>query len=395
MNVWLIAFKNLLRKKVRFILTVFAVSVAVAVLVSLIGFDKGYQRSLNNDVEKMGYQLLVTAKGCPYAAAILMLKGEGGLKTISQSVYDKISADKRVDKITPQLQVTLYDKSKANGQGAFVVYMGIQKSFMELKPWIKFKQGEWFSSEEAEEIILGYNVAQTENKKIGDDIKISSIDKVLKVQGIWERSNTQDDNDVYLPLQTAQRIFEEPNKLTGVGIKLKDVSMIAAFEEDLFDEPGIQIISMAQVKGTIYNLISSARTMTNSVALIAIFVAIIGIVNTILMSVFERTREIGVMKAMGASRFDVFKIIWVETTVICVIGGVIGNILAILGTNLVEYIIRKILPYVPSGQLVYITFDVLLYSFIGTLILGFLAGIYPALKASSMRPIEAIRWVEL
>ena len=148
---------------------------------------------------------------------------------------------------------------------------------------------------------------------------------------------------------------------------------------------------MAQVRGTIYNLISSARVMTNSIALIAIVIAVIGVVNTILMSVFERTKEIGVMRALGASRLDIFQIIWVETVMICFSGGVIGNIIAFFGGNLIEQLVRSVIPYAPSGQLIYITGPLIFYSFLGVIFMGLVAGIYPAFRASSLRPIEAVR----
>ncbi|MBN2482828.1 MAG: ABC transporter permease [Candidatus Omnitrophica bacterium] len=386
-----IAFKNLQRKKIRSFLTVGGVGVAVAVLVSLMGFDEGYQRGLRSDIDKMGFQVLITAKGCPYEAATLMLKGGGGLRYMDQEVYSKIINDPRVAAITPQLVHTVYDPDKNNGQGGLALYMGIHRSFLDLKPWIKFKSGNWFSQDDAEEVIMGYEAAEFEQRSIGDKIFIPGIEKILTVAGIFERTGTQDDGLIFLPLVTAQNIFGLPDQLTGIGIKLKEISQIAGFEEDLYDEPGIQVISMAEVRGTIFNLISSAKVMTNSIAIIAIFVAVIGVVNTILMSVFERTKEIGVMKAIGASRFDIFRIIWIETTLICVWGGIMGNLFAIIAARLVEHMLRGILPYAPSGHLVVITGGLLLSSFMGAIIMGLVAGIYPALRASSMRPIEAIR----
>ena len=80
MRFLLLAFRNLKRKRIRTILTVGGVAIAVAVLVSLLGFDAGYEKALFRDIDRMGYQLLVTAKGCPYEAATLMLKGGGGLR---------------------------------------------------------------------------------------------------------------------------------------------------------------------------------------------------------------------------------------------------------------------------------------------------------------------------
>ena len=391
MNVISIAYKNLKRKKIRSVLSIGGVAIAVAVLVSLLGFDKGYQESLTVNIDKMGYQLLVTAKGCPYEAATMMLKGGGGLRYMEQDIYEKIQSDIRIDKITPQLVSTVYDPDRLEGQGGFAMYMGIADSYLELKPWSKFKSGGWFTSETAEEVIMGYEAAEVEQRLTGDKIFIPNIDKVLTVVGIFERTGTQDDGIIFLPLKTIQEIFSLPNKLSGVGIKLKEIQKIGDFEEDLYNEPGIQVISMAQVRGTILNLVSSAKVMANSVAIIAIFIAVIGVVNTILMSVFERTKEIGVMKAIGASALDIFKLIWTETILVCTVGGILGSIFALLGSGIVENIIKRILPYAPSGQLVLISPSLLFSAFIGAIILGIFSGIYPAWRASSMRPVEAIR----
>ena len=391
MKFLILAYKNLKRRKIRSLLTIGGVAIAVAVLVSLLGFNTGYKQALTRDVDKMGYQVLITAKGCPYEAATLMLKGGGGLRYIDQDIYNKIVNDPRIDKITPQLIHTIYDTERQEGKGGFAMYMGILRSYLELKPWSRFKSGGWFSGDDVDEAIMGYEAAELEQRSVGDKIFIPGIDKVLTVVGIFERTGTQDDGVFFLPLKTAQRIFNVKDKITGIGIKLKEVEKIHEFEESLYNIANIQVISMAQVKGTILSLISTARILVTSVAAIAIFVAIIGVVNTILMSVFERTQEIGVMKAIGASKLDIFKLIWIETILICSLGGIFGNIIAILGGNVVEYFVRKLLPYVPGGKLVLITPYLLFYSLLGTIILGLISGIYPALRASSMRPIEAIR----
>jgi putative ABC transport system permease protein len=387
----ILALKTLRRKKIRSVLTIGGVAIAVAVLVSLLGFDAGYQEGLRNDIDRMGYQVLVTAKGCPYEAATLMLKGGGGLRYMEEEVYEKIIQDERIEQITPQLVTTVFDEDAAGGQGGISMYMGIMDSYLKLKPWVEFKAGGWFSSEDTSEAIMGFEAAELEQRAVGDQIFIPGLGRVLTVVGIFERTGTQDDGVIFLPLKTAQTTFRLSDKITGIGIKLNDIGQLSAFEEDLYNEPGIQVVSMAQVKGTIFNLMSSAKMLANSIATVAILIAVIGVMNTILMSVFERTKEIGVMKALGASKLDVFRIIWMETTLICLFGGIIGCILALTGGSLVEHVLKQILPYAPSGKLVVISMPLVFASLVGAIVTGLVAGLYPASRAASMRPVQAIR----
>jgi putative ABC transport system permease protein len=395
MKFFVLAYKNLKRRKSRSFLTIGGVAVAVAVLVCLLGFNTGYQEALTSDIDKMGYQVLVTAKGCPYDAATRVLNGEAGLKFIDEDIYKQIISDPDIDKITPLLTQVVYDPEKSDGKGGFNSYSGIERSYIELKPNVQLKSGEWFSSDGANEVILGYNAAESIQKKlqktVGDTITIPGKDTNLVIVGIFERTASLEDGDFFLPLKTAQRIFEIEGKLTSIGIKLKQIEKLSEFEERLYPMASIQVISMSQVKGTILNLVNSAKILIMSVAFIAIFVAIIGVINTILMSVFERTQEIGIMKAIGASKLDIFKLIWIETLIICTLGGFFGSMVAIFGGNFTELLVRKVMPYAPGGKLLLVTPELLLFSFLGVIIIGIISGLYPAFKAASMRPIEVIR----
>jgi putative ABC transport system permease protein len=391
MKFFILAYKNLKRRKSRSFLTIGGVAVAVAVLVALLGFNAGYQEALTSDVDKMGYQVIVTAKGCPYEAATMILSGEAGLRFMDEDIYNQITSDPDIDKITPLLAQLAYDPEKQGGKGGFINYLGIEKSYIELKPNVKFKSGEWFSSKDANEAIMGYEAAESEQKSVGDKVSIPGKDITLIIVGIFERTATQEDGAVFLPLKTTQRVFDAEGKLTGIGIKLKQIEKLSEFEERLYPIASIQVISMNQVKGTILNLVNSAKILIMSVAFIAIFVAVIGVINTILMSVLERTREIGIMKAIGASRLDIFKIIWMETLIICTLGGIFGSMIAILGGNLVELLVKNVMPYAPGGKLLLVTPGLLVFSFLGVIVIGTISGLYPAFKASSMRPIEVIR----
>jgi putative ABC transport system permease protein len=119
-------------------------------------------------------------------------------------------------------------------------------------------------------------------------------------------------------------------------------------------------------------------------------VALIGVINTILMSVYERTSEIGIMKALGARRGAIFQLIWLETVMICLAGGLVGSVAAVVGSGLVEKAIKTIADLGVSGSVVQITPAVIAYAVAGAVVLGFFSGLYPAWRASSMRPVEAI-----
>ena len=101
------------------------------------------------------------------------------------------------------------------------------------------------------------------------------------------------------------------------------------------------------------NLVSTAKVMVLSIAVIAIIIAMVGVINTILMSVFERYQEIGILKSMGAMPRDIFKLIWIETFILCLLGGDAGRGHGLWPRRkITELLIRQLLPYSPTGSLI-------------------------------------------
>ena len=133
---------------------------------------------------------------------------------MEQGVLETIAKDERIDMITPQLVSSVFDPDRLDGQGGFALYMGITRSYMALKPWSTFQDGGWFSSVNAEEAIMGYEAAEVEQRVVGDKIFIPDVNAVLTVVGIFERTGTQDDGIIFLPLKTTQQIFSLPDKLS-------------------------------------------------------------------------------------------------------------------------------------------------------------------------------------
>lgn len=386
-----VAYKNLLRKKTRSLLTIVGIALSAWVLASLLGFNKGYENSLNKDIDNLGFQVMLTAKGCPYEAATMMLKGGTGLKYMKENILSDIQKHPEVERVTPMLMQAVFDPNKGES-GGNIAYLGVDpQSFPELKPVFIFKQGAWFKSSDAYEAVLGYEAAELEQREVGDILLIPEKNIELKVVGILQRTGTQDDGTIFLPLRAVQKIFNKKDELTSVGIKVKKEANISAVEEKLYTLPDVQVVSMAQVKQTIMSLVSTAKVMVFSIAIIAVLIAMLGVINTILMSVFERYQEIGILKSIGAMPWDIFRLIWIETFILCLLGGVLGSLMSFALSKLTEVLIRQLLPYAPNGALVQIDGGLVVMTMVVIVIVGFVSGIYPAWKAAKVRPLESIR----
>jgi putative ABC transport system permease protein len=238
---------------------------------------------------------------------------------------------------------------------------------------------------------------QTDPFKPGQEVWIPELNRALKIIGILEPTGTQDDGFFYVPLGLAQQIFHQPGKVTTVAIRLKDPAQAPAISERLQKLEGVEVITMSELLGTQQQMIESARLLILAIVMIAIAISAVGVLNTVLMSVFERTREIGVMRATGASKRHVFSLIWAETLLLTAVGGVVGLLGAIAGAGLMEKVAVTALSSVSfltmntHTRLAVFDPHIVVMSLLFVLGIGLVAGIYPAFRASRQEPIEALR----
>ena len=406
------AWKNLVRRPVRTALTAGGVALAVAVAVSLGGFNLGYRQAIAGSIEQLGFQVMVMAKGCPYEAATMMLKGGTGLLYLPEEAHAQIRTDPDIEAITP-IFIGIAEKPAATLDGsaagsAFTILSGVElDSFRAMKPWLKLKGGagydggRWFGPEAVDEVVMGFEAAEYEQRKVGDLLYVSVVPNgkveselhAFTVVGVLERTGAQDDGTVFLPLRAAQGMFGRGGELTIIGIKLKEFNGIRMreFEGRWLKIPEVQVVSLEQVKGALVSLVGTAQTMVAAVAVIAILVAVIGVINSVLTSVHERTGEIGVLKAIGAGRAQIFRLVWVETLLTSLAGAVPGSLLAAGGARLTDAALRGLLDIGVTQSLVRITPGLLGAAILGAVGLGLLAGLWPAGRAAGLRPVEAIR----
>ena len=379
-----LGFKNLARRPTRTILTVLGVAIAIAVLYSLFEFQRGYQSRLKGELGALGAHIMVVPKGCPYEAATIALHGGKWPRYMDEDLLDKVKANPGVAQAAGVIMDAVFAPGNKN-----VIMLGIDEDYMKLRPAWKI-HGSWFTSDSS--VILGATVAEEAGLKPGDLWTVPDKNVTLRVSGVLGRTNTQDDGFTFMPRKTLQRISGLEGKLVLILIKARQVDKTEDLVASLkASEVDMNVFPLSELLGTISALMASTRVFVSAIIFIAIILGGVGVLNTVLMAVFERTREIGMMKAMGGSRGDVFKLVWAETILATVAGGIAGVAIAVGSARLVEALIRGMIPYAPEGSLIGFS-PVTLIACIGlSLVLGLLAGFYPACRAASIKPIEAIK----
>lgn len=381
-----LAFKNVLRHRIRSFLTIVGIATSVAVLFSIISFNRGFERGLSRELERTGIHFMIVPSGCPHEVASLVLHGAVIPKFLDVGIMEKIREIKGIELVSPILVFQFPNPEK----NRIDLIYGMEMSHaIKLKPSWKIK-GEVPKTDN--EIIIGSEIASHDNIKVGDIIHYSKAKKSFKVSGILEKTASQDDAFIYMPIKAAHEILQRPGGVTAIGVKVSNAENINIVTEELSMKiPGIQIVTMGQVMNSLSSLASSAKILSLSIAAIAILISAVGVMNSILMAIFERTQEIGMMRAIGASRFDIFRIIINETSIMTSTGGIAGIIFSVIGSGIIEGLVRRFMPYVPSGDM--IDFEPLLAALciLFSLCIGVLSGIYPAYKASKITPVEAIK----
>lgn len=387
MTFWGLSSRNVLRHRTRNVLTAFGIALSVLALYSILSFNGGFMRNLDAELQKTGVQFMVMPAGCPHEVASLVLHGaviptylEPGMPArVAATLGDAASV------VAPML--VFQKANKARGRVDLIHGAAFDRIALTKPSW----QVEGRMPEKPGEILLGSDVAEHDKTGVGATYAYSGTD-IFTVTGVLRRTNSKDDGSVHLWLADAQRLLGKADAVTAVGVRLRDTVGVNAEVQKLSGAiPGIQIVTMGQVMTSISTLAASARVLSLSIVAIAVLVSVAGVMNTTLMAVFERTQEIGMMRAVGASRGDVFRVVMIESFLLSSLGGVAGVIAALALSGPVESFVKGFMPYVPPGSLIIFSPGLAAGCLGFSVALGIVAGVYPALRASAISPIEAIR----
>lgn len=384
MTIFSFAFKNLQRHKIRTLLTAVGIAIASMTLFSILSFDAGYKKSLQEELVGTGIHLFVSTEGCPLEAASLIIHGGEIPRFLRMEALEEV---KKTEGVKEAGGFLIFSVPSVDGSKVDLFY-GITKDVLKLKPNWKIK-GDWFKDEGS--VILGSEVARVEKRDIGDKIYIESIDKEFVVSGILERTFGQDDGFYFLPMETAQKLFKKEGKLTAIGVQLWDLMQLGKVKEKLETLPDVYVVPAEQMSQQILGLVGGTKALMYSILFIVLTVSILELLNTILMATFERQKEFGYLRCIGAGRIDLIKLILIETVTLCFAGGLIGFSFGFILSSGVDRWIRQFLPYAPAGRLLRPDMTIIFISAGIVLGLGLIAGLYPGYRASKVSPMEAIR----
>ncbi len=363
------------------------VAIAVAACFSLLTFQVGYRRSLALELDRLGAHVLVVPKGCPYDAASLALHGANWPCHLKASYLNDVRGTSGVATAAPIFMAALHEPTGLN-----TVYIGAETNLLALKPGWKIVGS---FPREPGAILVGAEVAQRQGWQLGQRVTLPGLAHVERqVTGLLSATQGPDDRFIFLALADAQLVFKHTSELTHILVRLQDPNRMEAVVSALRGcDAGMQmnIVPLTHLFQTIQTLVNSTRWFLGCVTLVGLLAAAAGVSASLLIAVAERTREIGVMRGLGASRLDIFRLFWLETVQTCLVGAGIGVAAAWMGMTGVEDWLRGRLPFVPDSRLMNWDWWIAGACFGIALTLGSVAGLLPAWRAAALQPVAAIQ----
>jgi putative ABC transport system permease protein len=388
MRLFQVSFKYLLRSRNRVFLTIGAIAVAMMLFINLMGLKDGYTRSILKSVNQLGAQLLAIPKGCPYEATALILYGGILPSNLPESMLQDFAAMDNVDRYYGLLMGML--PSPGMDKKSDILY-GVTNDIFFMKPDWNINQP-LFGVEDG--VVLGFHKAKARELNEGDYVPVGSKGNHYKVLRILPELGTEDDNVIYMPLHRAQEELGVGKILTGVAVTLKDVRLISESTALIEKLPDVQVITMTQVIDSVMRFLTMIQAFLMGILAITLFASALQLLNTLYMSVLEQIKELGIMKAIGASNGQLALLVVFQSLSMALVGNVLAIALSYLLKPWVQKLMVSFIPTAPSGSLLYFSTQTLALSFIFVLGLGFIAALYPILRIAKLSPLAVMSMEE-
>lgn len=380
------ALSSVWSNKMRSFLTMLGIIIGISSVILLVGMGSGTEKQVTDQIENLGTNLITVNitgnRQVPITEQeISDLKAKPGIKQIAPALSEgnvNIKAEDISDTTTLEASTSNYAQIRKIevSSGRFIADRDIENRFKVLV----------IGTETANNLFGNTNV-------VGKTMYVNGIEfnivGVLKSQGT--SSIGSNDDRIIMPLSTAERLLKTTSIRTFyIEAESKDKVSEAMSYLQLFlnkkynnDTKSYRIFDQTSLLDTVNSTNQSMTTMLGGIAAISLIVGGIGIMNIMLVSVIERTREIGIRKAIGAKRGSILIQFLIEAASISSLGGILGVILGFIGAYVAQNLFK--IPIVISN-------NVVLGAFLFSVLVGIVFGIYPANKASKLNPIDALRF---
>jgi putative ABC transport system permease protein len=388
------ALYNLSRRKLRTSLTLLGIIVGIGAVVALISLGNGMEAAISDALQSFGPNKVYVAPNSGNTG----FGGAGFGESLTENDLEAIRNVKNVKYAIPVLVKSL--PVEYDGETKILTIMGIppkeSKTFFSDVQSIDISSGRFISEGEKYTIAAGYLI---EKDTFSKDAKLKSKfiikDTEFRVVGFFKKiGNPQDDSQLYMSIDTLREITNDPEGITAIMVEAyENPDQVAKdIEAKLDKEHGkdtFMAMTTEQVQEQIQSIFGVMSIVLGGIASISLLVAGFGIMNTMLMSVLERTREIGIMKAIGATNRKIMMVFLVETATLGLIGGVLGILFGSIVYLGISYAATNFL----GIQLaMFISPSLIILSLLFSMVVGTASGLYPAWRASKLNPVEALRY---
>lgn len=392
---------NIRKRRLRSWLTMIGIFVGIASVVALISLGQGLQKYIDEEFEKLGRdKIMVQPKGAL-----------GGPGTESVTFTDRdIKEVRKVPGVSDALGLSMKSvKLEFNDVVRYFYAMGVPTDegrglYEELFESYEIEKGRDIKEGDKYKVVLGHYYLDRnlfeENVKLGDKILING--RKFDVVGFWEVvGNPTDDQNVYLSQETIEDMFNISGEYSYMAAKIapgiepidgaEKIEKALRKSRDLKEgQEDFTVQTTEELMDTFNSLLNTVQIVLIGIAAISLLVGGIGIMNTMYTAVLERTKEIGIMKALGARNSSIMLLFLIESGILGLIGGAIGVILGVLFSETVEIVATNVLQ---SALLqAYFPWYLIVGSLAFSFIVGSISGLLPAYNASKQQPVDSLRY---
>jgi putative ABC transport system permease protein len=396
-----LAIKNLKNRKLRSWLTVLGILISIATIFTLISLSLGLERAIEEQFELLGAdKFFIQSK-----IGFLTSPGSTDLTILTEKDVEFVSKINGIKDYS--YFVAANSKVEFSDETRYFMIWGIpsehQEVYLEVGS-LGIEEGRFLKKGDKNSVILGNNF-KTKNLlgkplRVGNKLRIN--EEEFKIRGILEPiGNSEDDSSIIIDIESFRKIFGIPERVDYIMLQVEDSEKVLEIaertEEKLRKFRGLNentqdfsILTLDEILESFRNILGIITYFLAGIAAISLLVGGIGIANTMYTSILERTKEIGIMKAIGARNSDILKIFLIESGLLGLVGGIIGVILGYGASKLIEFII--VTQFNTNLLSVSASLPLILGCLIFSFLVGILSGIFPAFNSSKINVVDALRY---